>query len=261
MVEEEARERIHNLDWLRELFLELDKLANPIMGIGSWDDAVCVEFGGKKLIASCDGPYKKRLVMKSALIHASTDVIVKGAKPLFALDTLTGSEIEVKEMAKSLKRQSKEMEIPILGGNTMIENVEPKANLFVVGELVLESPIRDSGGKEGDKLMVLGEPIWGSQSERFEKARKLFDCWFKILDSGVIINASKDVTKGGLIATAMEIAEKSGLNYELEDNIPFHLSRNLDNFLISIDEKNAEKVLKICSNEGLKAIIVGGLKK
>ena len=143
----------------------------------------------------------------------------------------------------------------------MIENVEPKANLFVIGELVLESPTRDSGGKEGDMLIVLGEPIWGNQSERFEKAKKLFDCWFEILGSGAGINASKDVTKGGLIATVMEIAEKSGLDYELDREIPFHLSRNLDNFLISVDEKNAEKILKICSDHGLSAIIVGGLKK
>ncbi|MBN2517649.1 MAG: hypothetical protein JXB14_02285 [Candidatus Altiarchaeota archaeon] len=256
----EASEKIHRLDWLRKLFLELDRLAKPIMGIEAWDDAVCVEFGGKRLVVSCDGPYKKRLVMKSALIHASTDVVVKGARPLFALDTLTGSEKDILEMAKSLKGQAMEMGIPILGGNTMIEDVEARANIFVVGELITEKPIRDSGGEKGDRLLIVGEPLWGSQAERFAKAKRLFGVWFRILGSDVGIHASKDVTKGGLIATVTEIAEKSGLGYELEGGIPYHLSRNLDNFLISADGKNAKKILDICATDGLDARVIGGLR-
>jgi selenophosphate synthetase-related protein len=248
---------IHALDWLRELFLEFDDMGKPLMGIKDWDDAACFEFGGKVLVASCDGPYKKRLVMKSALIHAATDVIVKGAKPLFCLDTLTGIEEEVKEMAKSLGVQGKEMNIPILGGNTMIEDVEPKASLFVVGELLLKEPIRDRGGKRDDELMVLGEPIWGGQEERFKKAKNLFNCWYKILESAEI-NASKDITKGGLLLTVREIAEKSGLGYELVGH-PFHPYRNLDNFLIAVDLKNSKKIWEICKRMKCPVVRIGRL--
>ena len=81
---------VNSIEWIREEFIMMDDLINPIMGIKDWDDSCAVEFSGK-LVVSTDGPYKKRLVMKSALIHAATDVIVKGAKPLFALDTLIGT--------------------------------------------------------------------------------------------------------------------------------------------------------------------------
>ncbi len=86
---------VNSLDWIREELLEMDDVAKPIMGIKSWDDSACIKFGNKKLVISVDGPYTKRLVLKSALIHATTDVVVKGARPLFALDTVIGSKKEV----------------------------------------------------------------------------------------------------------------------------------------------------------------------
>ena len=75
---------VKSLGWLREELLEMDALANPIMGVNSWDDAVVVDFGGKRLVASTDGPYKKRLVMKSALIHAATASLSKAQGPFSA---------------------------------------------------------------------------------------------------------------------------------------------------------------------------------
>ncbi|MBU4202113.1 MAG: hypothetical protein KKB85_03065, partial [Candidatus Altiarchaeota archaeon] len=86
------KKHVESILWLRDELLEMDSMAKPLMGIEDWDDSVAVEFPGSKLVISVDGPYAKRLVMKSALIHASTDVVVNGAKPLFALDTVIGTE-------------------------------------------------------------------------------------------------------------------------------------------------------------------------
>ncbi len=245
-----------DITWLRELFLDFDKLSRPVMGISDWDDAACLEFGGRRLVVSCDGPYKKRLVMKSALIHAMTDIIVKGARPLFALDTLSGPREEVDEMARSLKRQGMEMGLPIVGGNTNLEG-EPLASIFVVGELLLDEPIRDSGGRKGDELVLLGEPIWGEQEERFAKAKKLFECWYSMIRK-IRINAAKDVTKGGLENTARELAEHSRLGYELLE-MGIHRYRNLDNFLLSVDSKNVKEILRIAKGVNCPVEIVGRL--
>ncbi len=243
--------------WLRDVFLDFDGVSKPVMGIGDWDDAACVEVGKKRLVLSCDGPYKKRLVMKSALIHAATDVIVKGGRPLFALDTLSGPEKDVREMAESLRKQGLEMGIPIVGGNTNLEG-EPAASIFVAGELLLEKPIRDSTAKKGDFLILLGDPLWGGQEERFEKAKRLFGCWYKIIKRAKI-NAAKDVTKGGLELTAKEIADKSGLSYGLFD-VKIHKYRNLDNFLVAVDSKNKKIMMGIAKKAGCPAAEVGKLK-
>ncbi len=244
-----------DVQWLREIFLDFDKMSKPIMGISDWDDAACLEFNGK-LVVSADGPYNKRLVMKSALIHAATDVVVKGAEPLFALDTLSGSEEEVREMAESLKRQGRAMNIPIVGGNSNLEG-EATANIFVLGELILDEPIRDSGAKKGDTLLLLGDPLWGEQEERIESAKKLFEVWYTILKEAKV-NAAKDVTKGGLKNTAQEIAEHSKLKLELND-LNIHMTRNLDNFLLSVDSKNAEKIKSICSRLAYPILEAGHL--
>jgi selenophosphate synthetase-related protein len=135
------------------------------------------------------------------------------------------------------------MNIPILGGNTNLEG-EAEANIFVVGELLRDEPIRQSGGKKGDKLLLLGEPIWGEQEERFEKAKRLFSDWYSMLGKADI-HAAKDVTKGGLKLTAKEIADSSGCELELKSGLDIHMTRNLDNFLLAVDAKNADKISTI----------------
>jgi selenophosphate synthetase-related protein len=251
---------VTSLGWLRSMLLEMDSLAKPVLGIGAWDDSVVMDLGGSRLVASVDGPYSKRLVMKSALIHAATDVVVKGGKPLFALDTLIGCEGEIREMIASLKNQSLAMGIPILGGNTMLDDSEPKCSLTVVGELLLKEPIRDCNAGEGDFLVLIGEPIWGSQGERILKAKKLFKAWFRILDEGIEINAAKDVTKGGLFSTVYEVCDKSGRDYRLEKEIPFSMTRNLDNFLVSVSEGGYRDIIRICRESDCEVQRVGVVK-
>lgn len=249
---------VKSLDWLHAHFSEMDDLLKPIMGIRDWDDSVCVEFGGKRLLVSVDGPYTKRLVMKSALIHAATDVAVKGGQPLFALDTLIGTREEVKEMAESLKKQALAMKIPILGGNTLFEEVEARCSITVLGELLLDEPIRDSTMESGDVLVLLGEPIWGSQEERIPKARKLFGTWFEVLKT-TEIHAAKDVTKGGLVSTLYEMSKKSGHEFKLGE-VPYPVTRNLDNFLIFIPGKEYSRLQKICERTGCPLNRIGAVR-
>jgi selenophosphate synthetase-related protein len=244
------------LEWLHSDFSEMDDLIKPVMGVRDWDDSTCIVFGDKKLLVSVDGPYSRRLVLKSALIHATTDVVVKGGRPLFALDTLIGSMEDVREMASSLKKQALAMQIPILGGNTLFEDVEPRCSLTVVGELMLKEPIRDSTARRGDFLVLLGEPIWGSQGERILKARKLFETWFEILDR-IEIHAAKDVTKGGLIPTLYELSVKSDVEFMLEHEMPFPTSRNLDNFLLSVSETGYRALLQICEERECEVYKIG----
>jgi selenophosphate synthetase-related protein len=248
---------VKSIEWIREELLPMDEFANPLLGIREWDDAVCVSFGGKKIVASVDGPYTKRLVMKSALIHAATDVVVKGAKPLFALDTLIGPKKELEEVVESLKKQALAMRIPLLGGNTLFEDVEPRCSLTVVGELLLSEPIRDSTAQAGDIILLLGEPIWGGQELRIEAAKKLFSTWYAILASGIAVNAAKDVTKGGLAAVVYEMEEKSGLKFKLIDDLPYPMARNLDNFILTLRQEECNKLTELCKRKDCSLQKVG----
>ncbi|MFH1788024.1 MAG: AIR synthase related protein [Candidatus Altiarchaeota archaeon] len=251
---------VTSIEWIRDELSVMDELAGPIMGVSDWDDAVCISFGGKRLVASVDGPYAKRLVLKSALIHASTDVVVKGAKPLFALDTVMGTKKDVEEMIDSLKKQALAMKIPILGGNTLFEETEPRASLTVLGELVVDEPIRDSTACKGDTLALVGEPIWGEQEERIKKALNLFECWFSALASGIQINSAKDVTKGGLASVVYEMASKSGNKFRLKERINYPLTRNLDNFIVTASRQEYAKLESLCKKKKCLIEEIGTVK-
>ncbi|MDD5112062.1 MAG: AIR synthase related protein [Candidatus Altiarchaeota archaeon] len=260
MPEKSAIERyVKDIEWIRGELSGMDGLCNPVMGIRDWDDAVAIRLGGKQLLASIDGPYTKRLVMKSALIHAATDVIVKGGRPLFALDTLAGPKSDVVEMVASLKRQAYALALPILGGNTKMEDVEPSCTIAVAGEMMIRRPIRDSGARHGDVIALLGEPIWGTQDERLAKAKVLFETWRAVLESGARITSSKDVTKGGLTAVIYEMSVKSKKDFKLNDRLPCHLTRNLDNFIFTTPKKEFVKIAGVCRNKCCRLENIGAV--
>jgi selenophosphate synthetase-related protein len=73
----------------------------------------------------------------------------------------------------------------------------------------------------------------------------------------VNIHASKDVTKGGLISAVYEVCEKSGRTFELSDDLPFSLTRNLDNFLVCITEDDKCSIERICEDFGVSFSCAG----
>ncbi len=250
-----VKKYVEDVKWIRNRLASMDGMIKPVMGVRDWDDAVCVEFTGR-LVASVDGPYTKRLVLKSALVHAATDVVVKGGRPLFALDTVIGSRGEVEEMIDSLKEQAEALNIPLIGGNTLYEGVEPRCSLTVVGELLLDEPIRDSNAQEDDVIALLGEPIWGERGERLKKAKVLFDTWYDALEK-VRFNSAKDVTKGGLVSVVYEMSEKSGREFKLGENLPYPTTRNLDNFIVTLPEYEYVTLEGVCSKYGCRLCRIG----
>ncbi|MBU0762944.1 MAG: hypothetical protein KKD39_07945 [Candidatus Altiarchaeota archaeon] len=243
--------------WIREMLLEMDDCLNPVMGISDFDDSVCADFSGR-ILASTDGPYDKRLVMRSALVHAATDVVVKGGIPLFALDNLCGKKDDIVEMLASLKRQAQYMRIPLIGGNTKYEDVKPTACVTVLGKLLISEPIRDCSAKKGDVIALFGQPIWGGQEERLTEAKKMFDTWFYALKT-VDISSAKDVTKGGLVSCIYEMQMKSGKIFEAI-RYPYPRSRNLDNFLITLQPMQYLKLERICDKNRVKLEKLGSVK-
>ena len=250
---------VKGIEWIRDRLESMDDIADPILGIRAWDDAVCVELEGRRIVVSVDGPYTKRLALKSALVHAATDVVVKGGRPLFALDTVIGPREDVEEIIDSLKVQAEAMRIPVLGGNTLFEDAEPRCSLTVVGELATAEPIRDCGAQKGDVVALLGEPIWGGRDERLVKAKVLFETWFTALKDGVTINAAKDVTKGGLVSVIYEMESKSGRKFKLNESLPYPMTRNLDNFIVTLSEYEYVNLGRICVRHNCRMTRIGAV--
>ncbi len=236
----------------------LPRRSEARVGLADFDDAavVSVEDG---LVVSADGPYAFRLVRKSAVVHAATDVLVVGGRPRFVVDTIIApSEEGALEAAECIGRQARELGLEVLGGNTMVEDdvEEPKVSLTIMGELVAPEPITDEGAEPGDVVVLVGEPIHGGFEERMEKARRLFRAFPEVARRG-LVKAAKDVTKGGLVAMAALVCAKSGVGMRL-DSVPYSsITRNWDNVLAVVEEDDVEEVLRVCSECECPVSVVG----
>ena len=59
------------------------------------------------------------------------------------------------------------------------------------------------------------------------------------------------------MATLYEISKKSNMKFDIEDEIPFSMTRNLDNFLIFISPEKYEDILEICKKNDLSLYEIG----
>src|SRR3989338_11032219 len=140
-----------------------------------------------------EGPYPLKIGRKTGLIHTCCDIVVMGAKPLFALDSLQVDSLdEAEEVAIDIKKQSDGLGVPIIGGNTQMESaLIPCISFVVVGELI-KKPIPDSGSMEDDRIIMLGEIMEGETGERIYRAKTKFETFTDLIKNDIDIHSAKD---------------------------------------------------------------------
>ncbi len=230
-----------------------------VVGLDDFDDGAVLEPLGSRLVVSADGPYAFRLVRKSAVVHAATDVLAMGGEPRYLVDTVIAPDRDgAVEAIRCVAEQARALGLVVLGGNTMIEDdvEEPKVSLTVMGPLVAPEPLRDDAAEPGHEVVLVGEPIHGDTGERMEKARRLFDAFPRVAEAG-LVRAAKDVTKGGLVAMAALVCAKSGVGMDLH-SVPYpSLTRNWDNILVTVEPGDSEEVVSMCAERGCPACVIG----
>jgi len=241
----------------RKAFWHFDDLIDDLKsGIKAGDDAVVI----KNMVINMEGPYPLKLGAKTALIHTACDVVAMGAKPKFALNAIqAGDEEEIKLAVDGLRRQSIGLNIPIVGGNTQtVEELKSCISVTVFGELIDENLIvRDGGAKEGDLLIMLGDPVEGDVGERVYKAKKKFDTYLEILESGIKINACKDASRGGWLSNLLEMLIKAKKGAEIK-SLPYpRATRYLGTYIIAVPEEEYEKVVDIALKNKCPVVLFG----
>jgi len=238
-----AIEHMFQTHSIRKVFWHMDeKVADIKYGIRQGDDAIIV---GKKVV-NMEGPYPLKIGRKTGLIHTCCDIVVMGAQPLFALDSLQVNSLkEAEEIAIDIKKQSDGLGVPILGGNTQFEpGLIPCISFAVIGELVKE-PIPDSGAMENDRIIMLGEIMEGEIGERVYRAKTKFETFLDLIKNGVEIHAAKDASRGGWFGNLTEMMVKARLGASIT-SIPYpRLTRYMGTYLVMIPESEVEKVIKI----------------
>ncbi|MEM2918583.1 MAG: AIR synthase-related protein [Candidatus Altiarchaeota archaeon] len=252
---EKALKHVGETNSIRKVFWHMDeKVPKLRYGIQQGDDSVIVE----NLVVNMEGPYPLKIGRKTGLIHTCSDIVVMGAKPLFALNAMQVSNMkEANETAEDIKKQSIGLGVPIIGGNTQMEKMlEPCVSFVVIGKLISKE-IPDSGAVENDSLLILGDVIEGEIGERVYRANVKFKTFLEILEKGIDVHASKDCSRGGWFGNLAEMLIKSKKGAEIT-SVPYpRLSHYMGNYIISVPENEVRKIIEISMKNNCPVVEIG----
>ena len=259
------------------------------IGLDEMDDGATLQIDGDKFIVCADAHTVHPIFFPGGDLGKITacgtinDLSVMGARPVAMTNTLIveeGVEIEtLRIILKSLNDVIEPLDVAMVAGDT---KVMPKGTLDGVimsttgiGEVYLDTPITDSGAKSGDDIILTG-PIGDHGTTLLAHREGLeFDTnlisdvaplWEPIkacLDVGGV-HAMKDPTRGGTAVALNEIASKSGLEFEIDEDLvpvrpevqtlceilglnPLHMS-NEGTVLMTVDAKHTEAILSTLQN-------------
>jgi len=252
---ERCIDHIGETNVIRQLLWRMDDGVEDLsFGVRQGDDCIVVD----DLAMNMEGPYPIKIGRKTGLVHSCSDVVVMGAKPLFALNSMQVDTVDqAEEVAKDLKKQSQKLEVPMIGGNTQLENeLNPCVSFTVVGRLVKE-PIPDAALQEGDKIIMLGEIVEGSIGERCYRARMKFNTFLNLIEEDVEIHAAKDASRGGWFGNLIEMSVKGKKGVDVT-SIPYRdLGRYMGNYLISLPENEIDTVVSKAAENNCPVVEVG----
>jgi selenophosphate synthetase-related protein len=261
MKEEVGRGLDHMLETtaIRRVFWHMDERVEGLrFGIQQGDDAVIVG----ESVYNMEGPYPLNIGQKTGLIHTCADIVAMGGRPLFAFNAMQVDSIEqAKEVAEEVKKQSLGLGVPIVGGNTQLENdLKPCISFFVVGRLV-GKPIPDSGCEAGDKMLMVGHVVEGTTGERVHRVKVKFETMYDLLGKGVKVRALKDASRGGWFGNLSEMLVKSQKGARIT-SIPYPSpTRYMGTFLLSVPAEEADKVVAAAARHGCPCVEVGTVMK
>jgi selenophosphate synthetase-related protein len=240
---------------IRRKFWQMDdKVKDLRYGIRQGDDAVIVGDAAFNM----EGPYPLDIGRKTGLIHTCSDIVIMGARPQFAFNAMQVDSIpQALEVAEDVKKQSIGLGVPILGGNTQLENkLSPCISFSVYGRLIA-NPVPDSGAVAGDSILMLGEVVEGSIGERIFRAKNKFETYLEILKKKIKVNASKDCSRGGWFGNLSEILVKSQKGCKIT-SIPYpRFTRYMGTYLISVPEGEVDHIIETAAERKCPLTKVG----
>ncbi|HCJ68554.1 MAG TPA: phosphoribosylformylglycinamidine synthase subunit PurL [Corynebacterium casei] len=250
---------------------------------------------GVAISADASGRYTKldpNMGARLALAEAYRNVAVTGARPYAVTNCLNFGSPEntdvmwqFREAVHGLADGSKELNIPVSGGNVSFYNQTgdepilptPVAGVLGVIDDVHNAIAHDLGGiEEPETLVLLGETkeefggsIWQQVSggglqglpPQVDLANEAKLAEFFV--GNTFVAASHDLSEGGLGIAAFEMAQKNGVGVDLdlsvvhEDALTALFSESASRVLISTASDHLDGVLTRASELGIPAVVVG----
>ncbi|MGG7565482.1 sll0787 family AIR synthase-like protein [Rhodovulum sp. DZ06] len=205
-----------------------------------------------------------------------SDIAAMGGRAVALVDQVWAPGAEAAApLLRGLRDASEAYGVPLVGGHTNLSAAEPGLAVSVMGRAA--APIRGDAAKPGEALIALADHRGGFRN---------FDNWCAALDApharlrgdldllpqlseAGLTRAGKDVSQGGLVGTALMLAEASGVGLSIDlsavrppEGVP--LERWLRafpsfGFLLTAAPADAPEILSRARARGLAADVIGAV--
>lgn len=188
---------------------------------------------------------------KLVRVNAS-DVIAKGAEPVEALLSIAWpsdrTEAEFGELISGLAQDLDAFEIALIGGDLVGTDGPLTLTMTLTGRCIIDAPVRRSGGKAGQSLLINGEIGWGGlglqaakrggPSDRIERYRIPQISSLAVAKTVAnFASASMDISDG-LLLDVTRLAEASGCGADIQ----------LDDVPVAQASENIEEIIRQCTS-------------
>jgi len=262
------------------------------------EDCSVIDFGEKVAVLSSDPiTGADKLGAYLSVFVACNDLAACGADPVGILVTLlfpeNTYEATVRDVMENIHKACLKIGIEVLGGHSEVTASVNKTviSTTAIGFALKDNFVTSSGARPGDDVIItkyaglegtailatdfenILSPIW--DSKKIKEAQNLIE-YISVIDEGKIasslgISAMHDITEGGVLGAAYEVAKASGTGIEIyEDRVPLlDVTKEISNIfninplgLISsgsmlICARNGHGVVEALKKEGINAGIIG----
>ncbi len=268
----------------------------PVLRPQAGVDCAALDLGGSLCVLSCDPITSAGASLGALAVHVScNDAAAAGAEPVGLMVTLLvppdGTVKQIERFVKELAQACKSVNVEVLGGHT--EFTDSVTRMIAIVTVVAKAPrsglITPAGMKPGDALImtkwaglegtaIIAEDyanlLGGIYEELLAGARTL-NAQLSVLPEGRVAarlgaHALHDITEGGVIAAAGEMAVASGCAAYISHEVPVLESTRAICGLLKLDPlrllssgclliacANAGEMLAALESEGVPAAIIG----
>ncbi len=262
------------------------------------EDCAAVDFGSHACVLSTDPITAASKGAGALAIHIScNDIASSGVRPLGILVTIlappSACEEDLRRVMEEAGDAAAALGVEIIGGHTEVTSAVNRIviSTTALGKVPKERIVKSSGAKAGDDVIMTkwagleGTSIIASDKEEELRGRltseeiesaKAFIEHISVVEEGAAAgefgaSSMHDVTEGGILGAAWEIAESSGKGIDIYiDDIPIkEITRKISDIygidpyrLISsgsmlITAKDGARLVEILAKKGIPSAIIG----
>ncbi|MQQ09864.1 sll0787 family AIR synthase-like protein [Epibacterium sp. SM1979] len=204
-----------------------------------------------------------------------SDILAMGGRPRAVTNALWAPSAEAAQpVLAGMKAAASAYGVPIVGGHSNLRTDQLQLAVSIIGHA--KALVSSFAARPGDVVIVAVDHT-GSYREPFdnwnaaltstpEKLRKNLNLMPELAEAGSV-RAGKDISQGGIIGTALMLAETSGVAIDLQcEAIPLPDGVGLERwlrsfpsfgFLLSVDPAQAEEVCAKFQASGITAAVCG----